>query len=59
MLLPKLKEYFAVGATAILALHCVLQQVRPAEGHSERDNKLFVGMVPKTADEAELRDVFM
>jgi hypothetical protein len=44
-----------------ILLYCILfcaMQVRPAEGHSERDNKLFVGMVPKTADEAELREVF-
>eukprot|EP00640_Fibrocapsa_japonica_P003000 CAMPEP_0113936028 /NCGR_PEP_ID=MMETSP1339-20121228/3033_1 /TAXON_ID=94617 /ORGANISM="Fibrocapsa japonica" /LENGTH=266 /DNA_ID=CAMNT_0000938361 /DNA_START=152 /DNA_END=949 /DNA_ORIENTATION=- /assembly_acc=CAM_ASM_000762 len=33
-------------------------QVRPAEGQAERENKLFVGMVPKSADEDAIRQVF-
>ncbi|CAM9655730.1 unnamed protein product, partial [Phaeothamnion confervicola] len=33
-------------------------QVRAAEGQAERENKLFVGMVPKAADEDAIRAVF-
>ena len=32
--------------------------MRPADVHTERENKLFVGMLPKTADEALLEDLF-
>ena len=42
---------------------CVLKgqnplQVRPAEGQAEQENKLFVGMAPKSANEDEIRAVF-
>lgn len=33
-------------------------QVRPAEGQAEQENKLFVGMVPWSANEEEIRAVF-
>ncbi|CAM9136088.1 unnamed protein product [Discosporangium mesarthrocarpum] len=33
-------------------------QVRPAEGQAEQENKLFVGMAPKSADEDDIRAVF-
>lgn len=33
-------------------------QVRPAEGQAEQENKLFVGMAPKSANEDEIRAVF-
>lgn len=33
-------------------------QVRPADVHTERENKLFVGMLPKTADESLLETLF-
>lgn len=33
-------------------------QVRPAEGQAEQENKLFVGMAPKSANEEEIRAVF-
>ncbi|GMF50259.1 unnamed protein product [Phytophthora fragariaefolia] len=35
-------------------------QVRPAEGQAgaSQEHKLFIGMIPKTADEAAIRDVF-
>lgn len=32
--------------------------MRPADVHTERENKLFVGMLPKTADEALLDRLF-
>lgn len=33
-------------------------QVKPAEGQSERENKIFVGMLPKTVTEIDLHDMF-
>lgn len=33
-------------------------QVRPAEGQAEQENKLFVGMAPKSATEEDIRAVF-
>jgi CUG-BP- and ETR3-like factor len=33
-------------------------QIRPAESHSERENKIFVGMLPKSVSEAGLHDMF-
>lgn len=33
-------------------------QIRPAESPSERENKIFVGMLPKSISEAELLDMF-
>lgn len=33
-------------------------QIRPAEGQAEQENKLFVGMVPRSANEDEIREVF-
>ena len=33
-------------------------QVRPAESQAERENKLFVGMLPKTITEEELCAIF-
>jgi len=33
-------------------------QVRPAESQAERENKLFVGMLPKTIADDELRNIF-
>lgn len=34
-------------------------QVKPAEGKSTAEHKLFVGMLPKTADEIAIRSVFL
>lgn len=36
----------------------VVWQVRPADVHTERENKLFIGMLPKTVDEALLEAIF-
>ncbi len=33
-------------------------QIRPAENHRERENKIFVGMLPKSFGETELHDLF-
>jgi RNA recognition motif-containing protein len=33
-------------------------QIRPAESNSERENKIFVGMLPKSVSEAGLHDMF-
>ena len=33
-------------------------QIRPAESHAERENKIFVGMLPKTITEISLHDMF-
>ncbi|CAM9400793.1 unnamed protein product [Chrysoparadoxa australica] len=57
----------AAAEAAIAALHGrihldgamnPLQQVRPAEGPCDRESKIFVGMVPKGADEADIRSLF-
>ena len=33
-------------------------QIRPAENHKERENKVFVGMLPKSFGEVELHTLF-
>lgn len=33
-------------------------QVRPADVHTERENKLFIGMLPKTVDEGMIETLF-
>ena len=40
-------------------LLCVYSsQVRPADVHTERENKLFVGMLPKNLDDTLLESIF-
>jgi RNA recognition motif-containing protein len=54
------------AANAIEALHDVIKlpnavnplQIRPAESQAERENKIFVGMLPKTITEIILHDMF-
>ena len=38
--------------------HPTYEQVRPADMHTERENKLFVGMLPMTVDDAMLESLF-
>lgn len=33
-------------------------QIRPAESQAERENKIFVGMLPKTITELDLHNMF-
>ncbi|KAG7380008.1 CUGBP Elav-like member 1 [Phytophthora pseudosyringae] len=63
-------SYFALDAAerAVQELHNKVTlpqsinplQVRPAEGQAgaSQEHKLFIGMIPKTADEAAIREVF-
>ena len=54
------------AVNAIEALHDVVKlpnavnplQIRPAESQAERENKIFVGMLPKTITEIILHDMF-
>lgn len=54
------------AVNAIEALHDIIKlpnaanplQIRPAESQAERENKIFVGMLPKTITEIILHDMF-
>jgi len=34
-------------------------QVRPADAHSDKETKLFIGMLPRTADEELVQSIFV
>ena len=43
-----------IGHTVIL----YAIQVRPADAHSDKETKLFIGMLPRTADEELVQSIF-
>jgi RNA recognition motif-containing protein len=45
----------------VVCVPCVgwgVGQVRPADVHTDRENKLFIGMLPKTVDDNRLEALF-